>query len=323
MVDKYKTILVTVIIVVIILVSVLVYFKYTVPAEYNIPSGLIIVDALSRTVSLNKTPERIISLAPSITELVFLLGQEDKLIGVDSFSYNSSYLGISYYCREHNISDVGGYWWSTIDIEKIISLNPDLILADMGAHIKLNQTFYEYELTVIYLHGGSSSSINDIYSDIDIIASVFDVEDKASELKNNISLKVENAEQYAIKNCLNGTRVLIVVGFYNGIWVSGEQTYIDDLLNNIGLDNAAKVTGWSIASIEDIARWDPDAIIIASMGIDYNVINESGLPLLKKPMIILNSTETDILVRPGPRLGDAALLIVYKLFNAIGGCKLV
>lgn len=312
-----KNILIPIIILVIVitLVGVTLYYRYPILHPNTGSNEIVVTDALNRTVSLSSRPSRIISLAPSITEIIFSLDLEKNLVGVDSSSYNTTYLDINTYCRLHKIADVGGYWWSEINIEKILSLNPDLILADAGAHIKLNQTFNEYGLKVIYLNGGSASSIDDILGDIDIVATIFNVGDRGEELKNNILGKIENAKRYADEHGLKGLKVLVVIGFNGGIWVAGLDTFIDDLLNGIGLSNAAGISGWGAVNIEEIIKWDPDVIIVASMGIDYSIVNESGLPLLDKPIILLNSTETDILLRPGPRVGDAALAIVNKLLS--------
>lgn len=304
-----------ILIIVIMLVVATLYLRNPVLRPNVSSNEIVVIDTLNRTISLSSRPSKIISLAPSITEIIFSLDLEEKLVGVDSSSFNTTYLGINTYCRLHEIADVGGYWWSEISIEKILSLNPDLILADAGAHIKLNQTFNEYGLKVIYLNGGSSSSIDDVLSDIDIIATIFNVGDRGEELKNNILEKIENAKQYVDEHGLRGLKVLVVIGFNGGIWVAGLDTFIDNLLNRIGLSNAAEISGWGAVSIEELVKWDPDVVIVASMGIDYSIVNESGLPMLNKPIILLNNTETDILLRPGPRVGDAALVIVNRLLS--------
>ncbi len=325
MVSRYKGLIIAIIIAILVLCSVIIYIKM--PREHAEEEGegvsskeVVIVDALNRSIGFNETPSRVVSLAPSITEIVFSLDLEDRLVGVDSNSYNTTYLGINGYCREHGIADVGGYWWSMVNVEKIISLNPDLILADKGAHIKLNQTFAEYGLKVVYLNGGSAESVNDVYSDIKIIGRIFNVSNKADNLINSIEEKIASARQYIKDKGLEGTRILIVVGVYeNNIYVVGKNTFIADLIERIGLENAVDISGWPGLGIETIMESNPDIIFIEAMGIDEAVVEELGLPTICNNIVYLNTTETDLLSRPGPRIGDAVLVLAYRVYGVYGG----
>ncbi len=276
-----------------------------------------IVDVLNNTITLNSTPKRIVSLAPSITETLFSLELESYIVGVDSSSYNTSDLGIHSYCIEHSIKDVGGYWWSEINVEKILSLNPDLVLADAGAHVKLEETFNSYGLKVVYLHGGSASSLNDVYEDIDVIAGIFHVEDGAQDLKEGISGSIAEARHYIVEHGLNGSKVVIVVGFYDGIWVAGRSTYIDDIIDRIELVNPVDKEGWSLVNLEDLIRYGPDAVIINTLTTNDTVAG-SGITSVCSRIIYLNQTEVNILSRPGPRLGAAAKIIAYRLGEVFG-----
>ena len=79
-----------------------------------------IEDGLGRTITIGRTPQRIISLAPSNTEYLFAVGAGDQLIGRDTFSdYPEAAIAIT---------DIGG-GWGELDIETILTLNADLVLA--------------------------------------------------------------------------------------------------------------------------------------------------------------------------------------------------
>lgn len=272
-----------------------------------------VTDALGKTIIINQTPSRIVSLSPSITEILASLGLLDKLVGVDSISYNTTYLGINEYVRSHGVEDIGGYWWSTISVEKILALHPDLVFADKGAHVPLMRTLEEYNLTVVFLYGGSASSLEDIYNDVGIIAQIFNIpEDKVYLLIDLIEKNIT-----AAKKLLTGAesrKVLVVVGFYNGIWVAGKATFIDDIINRLGLVNAAQVVGWKAVNIETIIQWSPDIIIVTNMGgVTNETIKQYGLTSINVPIILLNSTETDTITRPGPRIGLGALTLAHKI----------
>ncbi len=272
-----------------------------------------VTDALGRTITINQTPSTIVSLSPSITEIIASLGLLDKLVGVDSISYNDTYLGINNYVRCNGVEDVGGYWWSAVSIEKILALHPDLVLADKGAHVPLLKTFEEYNLTVVFLYGGSASSLEDIYKDIDIIAQIFNVpEDKVHSLISSIEENITTAKK--LLTGAEGKKVLVIVGFYNGIWIAGRATFIDDVINRLGLVNAAQVVGWKAVNIETIIQWEPDIIIVTNMGgVTNETIKQYGLLDINKPLILLNSTETDAITRPGPRIGLGTLMLAHEI----------
>lgn len=294
----------------------------TIIANAVVYSETTVEDALHRTVVLKKTPERVVSLAPSITEILFALDLEEYIVGVDSISYNDTFFGISSYVREKNVVDVGGYWWSTISLEKIISLEPDLVLADAGAHYKLLEAFNEYNITVVYLYGGSARSIQDIYHDIDLVRRIFGLDENiVASLIDDIEENLTKARQVINNINLNGTlKIVVIVGFYQGIWVAGKLTFIDDLISRIGLENAADKIGWYVVNIEDLLSMDPDLIIVTNMGYVTNeTLKEYGLLDLGKPVILLSTRETDLLVRPGPLIGWGALELSKRIAEYYGG----
>ena len=270
-----------------------------------------IVDAIGRIVSIKKYPEKIVSLAPSITEMIFYMGLQRYLVGVDSISYNDTYFNISMYVRNYDVVDVGGYWWNAIDVEKIIDVKPDLVLADKGAHQPLLEFFESYNLTVVYLNGGGASSINDIFYDFSIIAKIYDQEEKALRFYDEV---IEELDTYRdkLKPYANKS-ILVIIGVYNGVWVAGKATYIDDILTRLGLVNAAKTTGWKSIGIEQIYEWSPDIIIIASEYVSEDTLRDIGIYNLGVPVIFLDKKGVDSLSRPGP-------LIMYAprvLYNAL------
>lgn len=276
-----------------------------------------IVDVLGREIAISSPINKIVVLSPSITEILFSLNLQDKIVGVDSYSYNDTFLDINEYFQSKGVAIVGGYWWSTISMEKILSLQPDLVLADAGAHRPLLNSFTEYNVTVVYLNGGSASSIQDIFEDIEIISKIFGVnEDIVGNIVKDIEEKMYRARQ--ILEPMEGKRVLTIVGFYNGIWVAGKSTFVDDLLSRLGLVNVANVIGWKPVNIETIISWKPEIILITSgMGISEDIIRETGLLEINASIILLNKTITDLIVRPGPLIGLAAEELAKELVEEL------
>jgi len=272
---------------------------------------IVITDALGRRVELLETPKRVVSIAPSITQILGELELLSVIVGADSFSLGDWYLNISSRLRELGVVDVGGYWWSVINIEEILKLNPDVVLADSGAHRPLLETFESYNIPVIYLHGGSASGVNDVLSDIYTIGLVFNETSRAESLVNKIASALD--EGLRLLRPFSGRRVLVVIDFWQGIWVTGKATFIDDVLSRLGLVNAATTYGWSAVSIETVSKWSPDIIIVACSYATNETIREAGLYDLGKPIVLLNNTEIDIISRPGPLL----VLVPRVLYTAL------
>ncbi|MCD6301464.1 MAG: ABC transporter substrate-binding protein [Staphylothermus sp.] len=301
--------------IILITLIMIVIAKNAVPIIADNTSHYILVkDALERTINITKRPTRIVSLAPSITEWIFYLGLQEYLVGVDNTSYSDPHFGIMNYLKENKITPVGGYWWSTISIEKILSLKPDIVFADKGAHIKLLDLFIEYNITVVYLNAGASNSLQDIYEDLNIIATIYDKEEYVTNFINEIE---KNIATYRAKfETLKYKRVLVVVGIYNGIWVAGKSTFIDDILSRLGLENVANIVGWKNTNLEKIVEWSPEIILIASMGITEEVIAKSGLNSIDAHIILLDQNTTDALSRPGPLIIHLPQLL-YKHLSSI------
>jgi iron complex transport system substrate-binding protein len=261
---------------------------------------IVVTDALGRRIEISGVPKRVVSLAPSITEILAALDLLDYVAGADSFSLQDWYLNTSSRLSERGVVDVGGYWWSVVRVEEILKLNPDVVLADAGAHRPLLETFNSYNLTVLYLQGGSARSINDVLSDIYTIGVVFNRTSEAEELINRVLRALD--EGRTLLEPYRGIRVLVVLDFWQGIWVAGRATFIDDVISRLGLVNAAKTIGWSAVSLETIYKWSPDIIVVACSYATTETVKEAGLYDLGKPVVLLNSTEIDIVSRPGPLL---------------------
>jgi len=275
-----------------------------------------VVDVLGRVFVFNETPLRVVSLAPSITEILFALGKQYSIIGVDAISYDDQHYNISSYVREKGIVNVGGYWWSLVDIQTIISLNPDLVIADSGAHKPLLDIFNEYGVRAFYLYGGSARNLEEVFSDIIRVGIIFNDRDRAVKLVESIQSEFLKYRDI-ITNQFYSVKVLFIIGLDGGIWVAGKSTFIDDVLTKLGLINAIDREGWLLLSIEDLYRIQPDAIIVASMFDISNTIKlveEYELYSITKKVYVFKPFETDFFLRPGPLIVNVPRLI-YSLLD--------
>ena len=133
-----------------------------------------VFDDLGRLVAINGTPQRIVSLAPSNTEILFALGLGDKVVGVTDWC--------DYPPEALEKEKVGGY--DTPDIEKIVALNPDLILVAYGTTMDVINSLVGLGLTVF---GIKTTDLDDLLDDIRRIGEITDKEVEAQALTSEMA----------------------------------------------------------------------------------------------------------------------------------------
>ena len=222
------------------------------PARIGWPR--VIIDAMGRNVTIPEPPARVASLSPAITETLCALNVLDRLVAADKYSLTRTRCLEAYLARVNkSIVNVGGYWWNTINTEKLVKSKPDLVIAEVGAHAKLLRKFEELHLPVIYVHGGSAKSITQVYQDILEIGYALGVENRAyqwvSRMKHNITLIEEKLAK------VNETPVLIILWWSpEGAWVPGGDTFIADMVRVAkGRLLTSKFSGWQAISLEEMA----------------------------------------------------------------------
>ncbi len=137
-----------------------------------------IVDDLGRSVSIKEIPQRIISLVPSNTEILFALGLGDKVVGVTEFC--------NYPAEVLDKEKVGGF--STPDIEKIIALQPDLILAGSIHAKEVIPALEEGGFTVFAL---APENLDGILKDIEVVGKITGKEKEAFKLITQLEERIE------------------------------------------------------------------------------------------------------------------------------------
>ncbi len=298
----------------------------TVTIEKKFP--VTVIDALGRAITIEKPPQHVVSLAPSITEILFALGLGNRIVGVDSYSnYPPEVKELE---EKGRIRVVGSYW--NPDIEKILSLRPDLVIADVGAHARLKATFESYGLRVLYVHGGSAKSLKDVYSDIQLIATVFGIEDRGAKLAASISSAIDAIKENLSK--ANATRVkvfLLLSPPAYGFWTTGSGTYLNELIQLAGGINVfSDKYGWIQVSREEILKRDPQVIIVCLMGskedakkVFEQIVNDDALSktraVKEKRIYIVTGDADDLLMRPGPRVAKALRLLAQMLHPDVFG----
>jgi len=251
-------------------------------------------DALGRTVTLNTPPKRIVSMAPSLTEILYYLGLEDRIAGVTQFSY--------YPPEAAQKPNVGSY--INLNAERIVSLNPDLAIGTKDGNKPTTVRLLEQAGIPVYIV--NPRNIEDVISTIYAIGELCGVGKRAKELSTGLGTRVNRicARTMSLKRPLVFLQINI-----KPIMTVNKNTFHHDVIRLAGGDNMARdepIT-YPRISIEEVMRRGPDVIIISSMerGGSFerarkDWVKWSSIPAVKERRVhLINS---DLLDRPSPRI---------------------
>jgi len=259
----------------------------------SIDYPLTIKDSFEREVCIEKEPSRVISLAPSITEIIFAIGSEEKLVGRTEYCD---------YPKEVSDIDIIGNIEEP-NIEKMVELEPDIVIAATHFKKEALEKLETLGIPVIILYDGEN--FEEVYKVIKTIGEIFNRFTEAENVIHNMKQKVEEVMD-KVKD-QEKPSVYYVVGFGEyGDYTAGGDTFIGKMIEMAGGENVAKeVDGWTY-SLEKLVEQDPD-ILICSKYFDSKAGIEKAngykeLSAVKEGR--LYEMDNDLLDRPGTRLAD-------------------
>jgi len=205
-----------------------------------------VTDFLGREVTIEKEPQRIVSLAPSTTELIYALGAGNKVVGVTDFD--------NYPPEVKDVPKVGGF--KGPNVEAITAQKPDIIFASTLSGKEQMESLEKMGIPVVMLE---AKNIAQIYQSIKIIGQITGTEKKGEELIKQMQDKIKEIND-KVKE-LPKVSVFYLVSL-DGNWTAGKGTFIDELINLAGGKNVAEdVNGWAQYSVEELVKKNPDVII--------------------------------------------------------------
>ena len=273
-----------------------------------------VVDDAGRAVEVIGNPQRIVSLAPSNTEILFALGLGDKVVGVTDFC--------DYPEEAQAIEKVGGI---EPNLEKIVALAPDLVLAIGGspAQVEKATDMEKLGLTVLVLEPGD---IESIMANIELVGKATGVEKEANQLAAQMRKRFDDITTKATGA---GSRPSVFFELDatdpSKPYTPGPDSFIDALIGLAGGSNiaAGAKMQWAQLSTEEIIAQNPEVIVLGDVnyGVTAEMVKErpgwSVITAVKNGAIY---PIDDILVsRPGPRIIDGlealARIIHPELFE--------
>ena len=249
-----------------------------------------------------QSPQRIVSLLPSLTESVCGLGQCQRLVGVDRYS--------NYPASVQALPQVGG--GLDPNIEAIVALRPDVVL--VSSKSRATDRLESLGLRVVALQTKTHADVRRVLQVLGALLGVPD-EQGADRLWRDIDAAVSVAAQSLPADARN-LRVFFEVS--QGQYGAGEASFIGETLSRLGAKNVipAKLGAFPKLSPEFIVRANPDVIMSsdASLSVMAMFPGWNNLTAVKNQRVcFFNRQDSDVLVRPGPRMAEAAQLMARCL----------
>ncbi len=218
-----------------------------------------IVDYAGRNVTLPRSPQRIVSLSGDITEILYAIGAEEKIVGVDRYS--------SYPAGALNKTNVGTS--SALNLETMVSLQPDLVIIwsyQTGVIPALEQN----NITVVVI---DAISIDDILDTIRFIGSVCGNPGEAEALASNMSASIDSIRAKT-GNLSGAERPLVYFEGMTALRSYNANTFTNDIISIAGGINLAanESQRYPTLSSEYVILMDPDVIIVISSGASVDEI---------------------------------------------------
>ncbi|MFP9130730.1 ABC transporter substrate-binding protein [Niallia sp. BSM11] len=267
-------------------------------AEAEFP--VTITDAVDKEVVIEEDPQKIVSLMPSNTEVAFALGVGDEVVGVSESD--------DYPEETKDIEKVVGM---ELNVEKILSLDPDLVLA----HESVADTWADglqqmSDAGIDVLVVNDATDFNGVYNSIEMIGKAVGENKKAEEIvqdmKDDIASIKEKAASISEKDKKD---VYVEVSPEPSIFTTGKDTFMQEMIDTINATNVIKEAGWVQVDQEAVIEADPDVVITTYGGYSPDPVGQvtkrdgwDQVTAVKDKQIV--EVDEDLVSRSGPRLAQ-------------------
>ena len=264
----------------------------------------VVYDRAGIRVEIKRPISRIISTAPSNTEIIAFLGMADKLVAIDRHSVNvrapDGFPGIP------NGLPLLDFFFP--DAEAIIGLEPDIIIASghnaTGSGDDPFRLLREMGIPVVYI--SMSMSIKDIYKDVTFVADVLSIQDKGEEVINTMKAEIAEITQRTA-HIENKATVYFEISAAPEMFTFGRDNYLNDMISTIGAENIfAEENSIISPGAESIIERNPEVILTIVDYIDDPIGEIKSRPGFEHISAVINNRiyqiDTDSSVRPSPRI---------------------
>lgn len=269
------------------------------PAAAQTSAPIALRDDRGVEVRFAAPPQRIISLLPSVTESVCALGACKRLVGTDQFS-NTPPEVIA-------LPKLGGL--DDAQIERIVALKPDVVLAAKSARVAERLESLGVKVVVL-----ESQSHGDVKRTLTLLAQLLRSPDQADRVWRQIERDITLAAS-RVPQALRGKKVYFEIS--SEPYAAGESSFIGETLTRLGMGNIAPRSLGPFPKLnpEFIVRARPDIIMATDRQVQSMASRPgwSGLTAIRGRSCGFVKDRYELLIRPGPRMGEAALAIAECL----------
>jgi iron complex transport system substrate-binding protein len=271
---------------------------------------LVVTDDAGREIVLDRAPQRIVSMAPSNTEILFALGLGDRVVGVTTYcNYPPEAVGVA---------KVGDSY--APDYERIVSLKPDIILAVGTADSELVKGLEGYGLKVFVLQANSVAEVPD---DIELVGRLLRVEKEARDLANSIRTRIQTVSS-RLASPAPAAKPSVFWCLDNLLWTVGPGSFVNDVITLAGGQNIGGNLGqpYGQFSLESLLEADPEVIIIPLLdpAVPGELARLEGWGTLTAVRTAhVYQIDPDIVSRPGPRIAEAVEQVAALLHPILFG----
>jgi iron complex transport system substrate-binding protein len=258
--------------------------------------ALTVTDDRQAQVTVDRVPQRIVSLLPSLSETVCVLGACDRLVGVDRYS--------NWPPSVARLPHLGGL--EDTQVEALLRLKPDLVL--LARSSRVTSRLESLGLKVLALEPQSLSDVQRVLLTLAQVLGLPEPAQRADQLWRELQAGLRGVAQ-DMPTSLRGARVYFEAGA--GGYAASEASFMGEILQSLGLQNVVPASLGSFPKLnpEFVVRADPDFILLGET---------AGESLQKRPgwaslravrtqrVCAFDRSQVDVLVRSGPRMVDAA-----------------
>jgi len=260
-----------------------------------------VTDQLGRIVQVPDTPRRVVSLAPNITEIIFSIQREDLLVGVSRFS--------DFPEAAREIPKVGSY--IQLDLERIVSLRPDLCIAIKDGNPR--EVAMRLEELGIPVYAVNPQRLDSILETVSEIGALLNAEDQADRLTAQLRGRIRHIDEL-VAGATYRPGVFFQIGV-SPIVSAGTDTFIHELVERAGGRNLAGTErGYPQFSREQVLGLSPEVLIITSMArgalfeeVRSEWLEWKSMPAARDERIYIQ--ESNLFDRPSPRLVEGLELL--------------
>jgi iron complex transport system substrate-binding protein len=275
------------------------------------PTGfpMILTDDLGREVTISALPQRIVSLVPSNTEILFAVGAGKQVVGVTEYC--------DYPPEAQTREKIGGFSAKTISVEKIVALEPDLVFSAGEIQQSVIEALEQAEIPVFAL---DSEGLEGVYNDIQTVGRLTGHEGEAAKVVAEMQARVAAVTEKSQRIPEDKRPAVFYEVWHEPLMTAGPTTFIGELIELAGGKNifADVSEEYPQVSAETVVQRDPDVILGPdSHGEELTVEKIKARPgwedisAVQKGRIYL--VNGDIVSRSGPRLADALEIIARTL----------